>query len=247
MTNLSPDVPLWQRRLSRERVLVGAPVLGALVLVALLAGLDGWPRYGRLQEQQQRLEELRRKQASLPGLRRQLVRAKGRVQEAEQQQALLVDLIAGRERIQTFLAQLSREAATTGVVIELYEPSQVSPSAGTQSRTRNSRNDRNRSRSAKAQPAPKDPLASLGYSKTSVLLQAQGTYLGLQGFLRRMESLQLLVQPSDLALKAVAVPSKANDSSGPALAEPRTQLKLRLSFLDRSPSGAAPSSQKRRS
>ena len=117
MTNLSPDQPRWQRWLSRERLLMGAPVLGAVVAVLLLAGIDGWPRYGRLQEQQQRLEELRQKQALLPGLRRQLVRAQARADEVVQQQALLVNLIAGRERIQTFLAQISREAATSGVAV----------------------------------------------------------------------------------------------------------------------------------
>ena len=222
MTNLSPDVPHWQRRLSRERLLVGAPVVGAVVLVALLAGLDGWPRYGRLQEQQQRLEELRRKQASLPGLRRQLVRAQTRDQEVKQQQALLVTLIAGRERIQTFLAQISREAATSGVVIELYEPALPPPPPAKASRSR--------SRTTQAKAAVKDPLTNLGYSKTSVLLQAKGPYRGLLAFLRRMESLQLLVQPSDLALKALDAKKDAKNES--AASAPLTQLKLRLSFFD---------------
>ena len=222
MTNLSPDQPRWQRWLSRERLLMGAPVLGAVVAVLLLAGIDGWPRYGRLQEQQQRLEELRQKQALLPGLRRQLVRAQARADEVVQQQAVLVNLIAGRERIQTFLAQISREAATSGVVIELYEPALPIPPPA--------KNSRNRSRSTKAKDSAKDPLSNLGYSKTSVLLQAKGSYQGLLTFLRRMESLQLLVQPSDLALKALE--SKAAKESALATSTPLTQLKLRLSFFD---------------
>ena len=222
MTNLSPDLPRWQRWLSRERLLMGAPVLGAVVAVLLLAGVDGWPRYGRLQEQQQRLEELRQKQALLPGLRRQLVRAQARADEVTQQQAVLVNLIAGRERIQTFLAQISREAATSGVVIELYEPALPTPPPA--------KNSRNRSRSTKAKDSGKDPLSNLGYSKTSVLLQAKGSYQGLLTFLRRMESLQLLVQPSDLALKALE--SKATKENALASSTPLTQLKLRLSFFD---------------
>jgi len=226
MTNLSPDRPRWQRWLSRERLLMGAPVLGAVVAVLLLAGIDGWPRYGRLQEQQQRLEELRQKQALLPGLRRQLVRAQARADEVAQQQALLVNLIAGRERIQTFLAQISREAATSGVVIELYEPALPAPAPAKNSRNRS----RNRSRSTKAKDLGEDPLSNLGYSKTSVLLQAKGSYQGLLTFLRRMESLQLLVQPSDLALKALE--SKATKENALASSTPLTQLKLRLSFFD---------------
>ena len=228
MTNLSPELPAWRRRFTRDRVLVGVPVLVALVVVALLAVVDGWPRLGRMQEQQERLEELRRKQASLPGLQRQLTKAEIRAQQVAQQQALLVDLIAGRERIQTFLAQLSREAAATGVLIELYEPVAAKPSPAASNR--NSRNSRSTSRNAKA-AAPKDPLTGLGYSKTSVLLQVQGPYAAIQSFLRRMEAQQLLVQPSDLALKALQVKGDAKDPA--ASVQPLTELKLRLTFFDK--------------
>ena len=227
MTNLSAALPTWKRRFSRERVLVGAPVLAAVVVLLGLVVVDGWPRLGRLQEQQERLEELRLKQAALPGLLRQLARQEIRAQEVAQQQAVLLDLIAGRERIQTFLAQISREAAASGVVIELYEPS-APPTPATAASNRSSRNRSNRSNQ---KPAPKDPLTGLGYAKTSVLLQAKGPYEALQAFLRRMESLQLLVQPSDLALKALAAKGDAKDPN--AVEKPSTQLKLRLSFFDR--------------
>ena len=40
MTNLSPELPAWRRRFTRERVLVGAPVLVAVLVVALLTGCD---------------------------------------------------------------------------------------------------------------------------------------------------------------------------------------------------------------
>ena len=221
--------------ITRDRVLVGVPVLVALVVVALFAVVDGWPRLGRMQEQQERLEELRRKQASLPGLQRQLTKAEIRAQQVAQQQALLVDLIAGRERIQTFLAQLSREAAATGVLIELYEPVAAKPSPAASNR--NSRNSRSTSRNAKA-AAPKDPLTGLGYSKTSVLLQVQGPYAAIQAFLRRMEAQQLLVQPSDLALKALQLKGDAKDPA--ARVQPLTELKLRLTFFDKTPSATKP-------
>ncbi len=233
MTNLSPELPAWRRRFTRERVLLGAPVLLALLVVGLLAVVDGWPRLGRVQEQQERLAQLRRKMASLPGLQRQLTKAEIRAQQVAQQQALLVDLIAGRERIQTFLAQLSREAAATGVLIELYEPvSATSASAET-----SERKTRNKSRKTKAAP-PQDPLTGLGYNKTSVLLRVQGPYTGIQAFLRRMEAQQLLVQPSDLALKAVDIKADAKDPGGRV--PPLTELKLRLSFFDKTPSAPQP-------
>ena len=227
MTNLSAALPTWKRRFSRERVLVGAPVLAAVVVLLGLVIVDGWPRLGRLQEQQERLEELRLKQAALPGLLRQLARQEIRAQEVAQQQAVLLDLIAGRERVQTFLAQISREAAASGVVIELYEPS-APPTPATAASNRSSRN---RSSRSNQKAATKDPLTGLGYAKTSVLLQAKGPYEALQAFLRRMESLQLLVQPSDLALKSLE--GKVDAKTPGVVNQPLTQVKLRLSFFDR--------------
>ncbi len=233
MTNLSPERPAWQRRFTRERVLVGSPLLVVLVVILVLVGVDGWPRFGRLQQQQQRLEELRRKQGALPGLQRQLVKAQTRTREEEEQQALLVDLIAGRGRIQTFLAQLSREASSTGVVIELYEPTLLTSSPGAGNRT-----PRTRSSGANQVPASDDPLTSLGYRKTSVLLKVKGAYASLQAFLRRMEALTLLVHSSDLSLQALDTSTDANVEAARVLA--LTQLKLRLSFFDHSAEESEP-------
>ena len=226
MTNLSSDRPKWRQRFSRERVLIGAPVVTGLVAAIALAVIDGKPRLERLSVQTDRLEELRRKQAALPGLIEQLRQAERRALEVAQDQAVLVDLIAGRDKIQTFLAQVSREALATGVDIDVYEPvPPVVPAPETADATA-------------AEEAPKDPLTELGYTKTSVLLQAQGGYLALQAFLRRMESLQLLVQPSDLALRALNASRQREDRT--ALTPPLTQVNLRLSFFDRTADASEP-------
>jgi type IV pilus assembly protein PilO len=60
-----------------------------------------------------------------------------------------------------------------------------------------------------------------------------------------MEALQLLVQPSDLALTALA--AKGDAKAPNAMEKPSTQLKLRLSFFDRvaKPEAKAASSQRR--
>ena len=231
MTNLSSDRPKWRQRFSRERVLIGAPVVAGLLAAVALAIIDGKPRLERLSVQTERLEELRRKQAALPGLIEQLRQAERRALEVAQQQAVLVDLIAGRDKIETFLAQVSREALATGVDIQIYEP--VPPKPVTPDPDPKQKNKKN-SKKAKAVEKPKDPLTEQGYVKTSVLLQAQGGYLALQAFLRRMESLQLLVQPSDLALKAMNNSQpRRNRDTGAGLKRPLTQVNLRLSFFDR--------------
>ena len=60
------------------------------------------------------------------------------------------------------------------------------------------------------------------------------SYEALQSFLRRMESLQLLVQPSDLALKSSSKGQRIKARSTPGVVEkPNTELNLRLSFFDR--------------
>jgi type IV pilus assembly protein PilO len=82
----------------------------------------------------------------------------------------------------------------------------------------------------KAQPPPE----MKGYEKTAVLLQVRGPYVGVLAFLRAMEQLELLVQPSDLELKAV--PPETNADGAPA-GPPLTELKLRLSFFDKTTEG----------
>ncbi len=218
-------------------MLIGTPVITGVVVLACLLIFDGWPRVGRLQEQRERLQELRLKQASLPGLRRQLAKQEIRAQQVAQQQALLVDLIAGRDQIQTFLAEVGRVADATGVVVSLYEPS--APPAPKPPKPQS----RSRSSKSKQKDVPKDPLNELGYVKTSVLLKAIGPYEALQSFLRRMESLQLLVQPSNLALKSSSKGQKIKvRSTAVELEKPNTELNLRLSFFDRV-DGAEPQSK----
>jgi type IV pilus assembly protein PilO len=69
-----------------------------------------------------RLADLQGQQRSLPGLERRLVDAQTRLGLREQKQVVLLDLIAGRDRIQTFLALLGQEARASGVEIRRYEP-----------------------------------------------------------------------------------------------------------------------------
>ena len=234
MTNLSPDQSVWRRRFSRGRILVGVPAaLGVLLAGALLAGL-AWPRLAAIQAQRERIAALKAKEASLPTLKLQRTKTDGELEKAQQQQSLLVELVAGRGEIKTFLAQLSRVSQATGIAITLYEPVPVvAADAPGQSTNRPSRSANNQAQ-GREQAVPKDPLDKLGYQKTAVLLQAEGPYAGLLAFLRQMERLELLVQPSDLELEALDDSSESSDDDEPKpAAAPRTRLKLRLTFFDK--------------
>ncbi|WP_186514186.1 hypothetical protein [Synechococcus sp. A15-44] len=151
---------------------------------------------------------------------------------AEEKQALLVGLLAGRDKVQTFLALLNQQAVASGVQMQRYEPLKTPPPQQGQSRQNNRRSKANQ----KAEP-PQDPLQALGYRKSSVALEVSGSFGGLQTFLQRMEALELLVESSELELKAV-VDKKAADSVESEAA--RTQLTLKLSFYDLAPVANSP-------
>ncbi len=228
MTNLNSSESPWKTYLTRERVLVGTPLLvGALIGAGLfaLAGLPHWLESG---ERTRRISELKAQEQSLPLIAARVKQEQQKLVAAKQQQDLVMNLVAGRGQIKTFLTQLSRSAMETGVVIERYEPASAAP--GATDPPEQGANNQNEQDQDKAQ-APPDMK---GYEKTAVLLQVSGPYEGVMQFLRAMERLELLVQPSELELKAVPPETKADEApAGP----PLTELKLRLSFFDKTTDG----------
>jgi len=230
VTNLAAGSP--PSLLSRDRILLGVPLL----VGALIAAGIGWfllrPAQERFVVLETRVEELSALQRQLPLLDRQLVEANAKFAKAQQQQALLLDVIAGKDRIQTFLAMLDQVSRQTGVNIERYEPLAVKKADEAQPLAR-------RNNKTKAPPPPTDPLLALGYRQSSVVLRVEGQYQSLQRFLQQMEALELLVESSDLNLQASGNTSETDDGS-PSVA--RTALSIRLSFYDRaeSPQSATP-------
>ena len=230
MTNLAAGSP--PSLLSRDRILLGVPLL----VGALIAAGIGWfllrPAQERFVVLETRVEELSALQRQLPLLDRQLVDANAKFAKAQQQQALLLDVIAGKDRIQTFLAMLDQVSRQTGVNIERYEPLALKKADAAQPPAR-------RNNKTKAPPPPTDPLLALGYRQSSVVLRVEGQYQSLQRFLQQMEALKILVESSDLNLQASGNTSETDDGS-PSVAS--TALSIRLSFYDRaeSPQSATP-------
>ena len=219
--------------LSRDRILVGAPLLtGVLLAMGVGVGMLR-PTLERVDVLETRLADLQGQQRSFPELERRLVKAQATLSLRQQKQAVLLDLIAGRDRIQTFLALLGQEAQASGVDIRRYEPLAASPPA--QSTERQPRS------AGKTRPeSAKTPMQELGYHQSSIALQVSGGYAGLQQFLQRMERLQLLVESSELSLKTTTAPKQDQDESVSFEPAP-TDLSLRLTFYDRKPKAASPS------
>jgi type IV pilus assembly protein PilO len=215
---------LTTSRLNRGRLLVGLPLgLGVLASAAVLL-VAVRPVFQRLQGLEERRDTLLSLQRSAPALKRQLSQAEAELRIAEEQQSLLVGLLAGRDKVQTFLALLNQQAMASGVQIQRYEPLKTPPVAEGNSR----RNNRRSKAKQKVEP-PQDPLQALGYRKSSVALGVSGPFEGVQTFLQRVEALELLVESSELELMAVVDPDEADLAQPAAI---RTQLTLKLSFYD---------------
>ena len=138
-------------------------------------------------------------------------------------------LLAGRDKVQTFLALLNQQAVASGVQMLRYEPLKTAlPKAASEVGSSRRKNKQSKEKAV----LPPDPWQELGYRKTSVALEVSGSFDGLQTFLQRMEALELLVESSELQLKAVVETTDA-ESAGSAVAP--TQLTLKLSFYDVDP------------
>ena len=215
---------LTTSRLNRGRLLVGLPLgLGVLASAAVLL-VAVRPVFQRLQGLEERRDTLLSLQRSAPALERQLSQAEAELRIAEEKQALLVGLLAGRDKVQTFLALLNQQAMASGVQIQRYEPLKTPPVA-----EGNSRRNNRRSKAKQESENPQDPLQALGYRKSSVALGVSGPFEGVQTFLQRVEALELLVESSELELMAVVDPDEADLAQPAAI---RTQLTLKLSFYD---------------
>ena len=85
---------------------------------------------------------------------------------------MLIDLIAGRERITTFLALLERETFHGGVKIIRYQPQSPSVAVPDESRDE-SKVKRNKEQTL---DTSLDPMTELGYQESAISLEVHGGF-----------------------------------------------------------------------
>ncbi|MCP9775406.1 hypothetical protein [Cyanobium sp. WAJ14-Wanaka] len=209
-------------------------------ITALVAGFAVVPQFQQWQQEEARLMALREQVDQLPSLRRQLTSQQERLERAQQQQDLLLQLIAGSGNLATFLAQADQLANRTGVELSLYEPQ---PQGAAPQPLPAAQAD------PKGAKAPQDPLAVDGLQKRTVLLAAKGHFSQLWAFLQGLERLNLLVVQSDLLLSpeepkaATGASAPGGSTTGPtppgasikAPASGKLVLRLNVSFYGRTP------------
>ena len=223
MTNLSADSA--SPRFSRERILTLTPLLLGLLAAGGVVVLRVLPTDERIAELDSRLQDVRVLRQQVPLMRQRLEVAENKLQQAQAQQGLLLELVAGTDRIQTFLALLDQRARTAGVEIQRLEPlPEVSSVEDSQARPRGS--------SGQTSSEPLDPLQNLGYRRVAVALNVVGFYDQLHSFLKEMEKLEVVVEASDLKLEAE---SDSAEEEKVSTNQQKIELSLRFSFYDRSP------------
>ena len=202
-----------------------APMLLGLLSAGGVVWLQLLPTDERIAELDARLQEVQALKTQLPLMRKRLDGVQNKLEQAQVQQAVLLDLVAGRDRIQTFLALLDQRARTTGVQIQRFEPLQADvPLQSAKPRARGS--------SKQNASIPADPLQDLGYRRTAVALNVVGSYVQLQDFLQEMEKLEVVVEANDLSLEAAPDSAAADEAT---TNRQTIALSLRFSFYDRLP------------
>jgi type IV pilus assembly protein PilO len=230
------------RGITREQVLLWAPVLLGGMLAAAAGALLLVPSLQQLQRDQVELLDLKQQEARVPSLRLQLSKQLENLQEAQIKGSQILQLIAGSGDISTFMAQLSQEARRSGVQLDSYEPvTTIAASTTTNAPAATSQQTAAKPPEGidpKQPPSPPvDPLLAPGLQKTSLLITARGQGSQLNQFLRRLESLSLLVVQSDLAVKYEPGPAAAN---GKPPAAGVTTLKLNLALYSKAAVGSTP-------
>lgn len=208
----------------QQQLLFGVPMAVGGVLAAAVLGLVAWPQWQQVQVGRSRMAELREIESRLPLMATQLQREQLASEKAQGQQALVLQLIAGSGTLATFMAQVDKLAALTGVKLSLYEPlAGAAPPPDPKSAGKD------------APPLPPaDPLLVPGLAKQEVLLSAAGRYPALVAFMRQLEALSVLVVQSNLRLSVEEQKAQAASVKGPQ-PPPAVLLKMGVATYYRSP------------
>ena len=224
-----------------EQVVLLTPAVLGGVLAVLVTGAFVLPQAQQWQAGQRRIEELRRLQAELPAQQRQLEREQAGLARAEAQEDLVLQLIAGSGDLLTFLTQVDRLAASSGVELTLYEPQRALPVQSASTQGGSSRGSRARGRDEKdQQEAPKppaDPLQADGLRRQELLLSARGRFPQLLTFVRQLERLNVLVVQSNLQLALEEAKQQSGNQGAAETPDPKVDLKLNIALYGRDGAG----------
>jgi type IV pilus assembly protein PilO len=197
MTNFQPNPAKSQLGwLTPERSVLVLPVLGGVLLAGVIAIGALTPLLVTIRDQKAKLDALLFQQRELPALKQRLQGLSRQQQATQQQQDLLLGLLAGTNELTTFLAELDQLAQTAGVSIETTELGAIERYVAPVDP------DDDGSTVATLEVATSDPLLHPSLEKRSANLNVRGSYISVLSFLQALESLQVFVIISDLQIDA---------------------------------------------
>lgn len=229
MTNFqagsSPSRLSW---LTPERAVLVLPIAVGLVASVVLVSTVLTPLSLSVKDKNQQANDLRALRDELPLLQSQLEVAKNQLERGLSQQRDLLDLVAGVNELDTFLAELNELADQIGVTITRAQPGDVElyqPPA--------------QSTDDDGDPSPPvvggegtvstDPLLREGLERRSAEYEVSGSFAELLAFMRALENLQVFVEISDLAL----IQSAQNSIEDKAVDTPVLNLEITISAYGR--------------
>ena len=222
MTNFqgqaSPSRLQW---LTPERALFFIPVLTSVGVAVALLYLAVLPMFRMVRERQVVVKDLTNKGLELPQLERDLQQQQALNSQLEDQEIRLFKMLAGTKDLGTFLAGLNSLAVKHQVTVATTEPGAIEnwvpPLEDEDIADGDLDPDGDFSDS-------NDDLLLEGLEKRSALIEVQGIFRDVQGFLQDLESLEVFVIASDLAMEAIR--SLSDETTKEALVQTRLELQL---------------------
>ena len=231
MTNFQAEQLTSAKWLTPERYVVILPSIVGAAVSFLIVAFILIPMIFGVRERWDNVLIMEAQVNELPSLRQRINADQTKLQQLRRQEALLFELVASKDELETYLAQLNKLMLAHHLsvlelkpeTVESFSPpnSQESESSSSASNAESSDSDDTFDR--------KDPLLVSGIEKHSMNLVVEGRFTNLLALLRDLESLNVIMIPSDLELvEASTNPNESTTSST------RLQMSLMLTGYGRS-------------
>ena len=233
MTNFQAEQLISPKWLTPERSVVFLPAFIGAAISVFVASFVFVPIVFGVRERLDNLQVMEAKVNELPLLRRQLKANKTKLKKLRYQESILFKLVASRDELKTYLAQLNELISIHQLSLSELKPELVESYLPPSSQDSETSLDATNSGSldSDSEVGSQDPLLVSGIEKHSVKLIVVGDFENLLYFLRDLESLSVVMNTSNLELLETS-----SNSSDPPPASTRLKMTLLLTGYGRSAS-----------
>ena len=181
---------------SKFEPLLFIPILGGLVISIILISSLLLPILIKSGNVNEDIKEMRIKRDNLNLLKLKLNNLSQKINNLKSQQTKLLDLIAGKNELFTYLSRINNLAKEESIQILEVKPKSIE----IYSKPIVLNNTVNTNSSIEGQQNIADPLLAEGLEKRSVDIKIEGKFTDILSFLRKAERLPMIVITEDLKL-----------------------------------------------